>query len=403
MIAMLLPLIPFVIAYMCFFYFILFLEWDFMYSLGISVGIGSGGFTVYYGYRDRVRKKISNMEGINAILRWGKSLATWENGLILRKIPIREDPYKDPFVRVKNTQSPPNELPGSVITPIDAEFEVVYDRALEPKGPLPVHMKDGKPQFTIAPTRQIVRWETDAEGVAKRVTRIEKIDIKPLRMGMNEILLADPSLVSRILPGKYATEVSTPNVHWAPNGVPYKKIMFIHPYPAGAEFYNVPDQFVVYEAQLLGGATILIDATFLYWTERTEPIPVFYVTSSPQLTELIQQCIGIKPTLANNEDNTERGLALRFEISEALKLGDSNQALGLAMLLESRSGTIDSLIEGKREAEDIGIGLASQWNLNRDIIREPRVGLMQKLATRRNIAILSLILLVGIAVWWVFF
>lgn len=369
-IAMILPMIPLIVSETLFFYLILFAEWNIQDAFSVSITFCCLGIVAYFAFRDKVRRGITNLEPITAIHSWSKSVSFFENQLIVRKLPLQEQ-------------------------------EVLR----------PVPYKGDKPLFDNHPMIEEIKLVRTEGGLRRQVVE-EPLRIKPMQMGLHEVILRNPDLVDRFLAGKYYTEEVYTRASSAPNGVPYKRVQYIHFFPQQDDFYPVPDQLIVHNAQVLSGSGAVIYAHFLYWGERLEPIPVFLVGASPQWTEVIQQAIGIKPVFTKEivtEDGKTKEIAnieavgkeLRIDIKSALKLGDTNEAMIYAQLLEGTRTQLEGMLDHNYTVEDQAIGLFGTWNRNRDIIREARK--YQWIKDRRLWAVAGFAILSAIAMWWWFF
>ena len=378
-IAMLLPMIPLLTSETLFFYLIIFAEWKINDAFSVSVTFCCLGIVAYFMFRDKARRSIINLEPITAIHSWSKSISIFDNLLVKEKIPLQEQ---------------------EIVRP------VIF------KGP-----KDGsgiaRPLFENHPMiEEIVLERVDGRLVRKTVQT--PIRIKPMRMGLHEVILRNPDLMDNLIKsGKYYTEVPYTRSSIAPNGIPYKRAQYIHFFPQQDDFYPVPDQLIVHNAQVLTGSGAVIYAHFLYWGERLEPIPVFLIGSSPQWTEVLQQAIGIKPVLegsyGDGDDSTDSksnrmdslGLELRRDIKATLKLGDTMEAMTYAMLLEGSQRKLEGMLDHNYTVEDQAIGLFGSWNRNRDIIREQRKWDWAK-SRKLWVVLIGLIALSAFAWWWFF-
>lgn len=333
--SIIIPVTPFILGQFLFFGLAIFAGYDLLTCLFISSMFTMGGLVLYLFYRDKTRRSVMGMEPFNAIFRWSKSYPTWENQMVLSRNEIRADQIVMP-VRYDNKSRPIFNNPIRVKV-----LEKIYDR---------------------------VRRKTVFKMVEK--------DLEPqeIKLGLFEVAL-NPEIARNMISGKYATEIVMPRRSVAPNGVPYRRAQFLHFYPHQDDFHQCTDQFVVHDAQLINCSSSVIDCTFLFWGERDEPIPLFLVTSSPQLTELIQQSIGIKPLLMENdiEGNEERvGTELRRDIQSAMILGDTNVAMTYAQLVQARNRQIEGLVQDRRDAVDIGISLIGSWKEDMDEIKKFR-------------------------------
>jgi len=335
---MLLPFIPVIIGETLFFYLILFAKMNILMSFSISLSFTVFGLLLWYMWRDQVRREIMEYEPINANLRWTKEIVTWENQMIVNRISLKNE----------HTLRPVD---------IDVKDNVSY------------------PQFDNPPVfeKEVLYYSR------KSGTYIRKklpLAFKPasIKVGLHNLTVANKEVVENILTGKKCTEVHLHHNSFSPSGIPYKKVQFIHYFPYQEDFFLCPDQFVVHQAQVMGGASSVVDAVFLYWGERGEPIPVFLVLSSPALAELVQVSIGMKPALAladgtDNEDATKAyGTQLRHEIQDAVNLGDAVQSVILQRLLKARTNTLQAMADGQKDVEDLALGLWGDWVANeRDI------------------------------------
>lgn len=323
--SIMIPVSPFILGQFLFFGLALFAGYDLLTCLFISSMFTMGGFVLYLFYRDQTRKAVMGMEPFNAIFRWSKSYPTWENQMVLHRTEIRAD---------------------QIVTPVK------YDDQNRPIFENPIKVKVLEKAFDAIRRREVLKW-------------VERTLVpKELRLGLFDMALM-PDIAGRIIAGKNATEIIMPRRSIAPNGVPYRRTQFLHFYPHQDDFHQCTDQFVMHDAQLINCSSSVIDCTFLYWGERDEPIPVFLITSSPQLTELIQQSIGIKPLLMENDPdgNEERvGNILRKDIQSAMILGDTNIAMTYAQLLQARNRQIEGLTEDRRDGVDVGISLHGAWS-----------------------------------------
>jgi hypothetical protein len=371
-IAMLLPMIPLLVSETLFFYLIIFAEWKINDAFSVSVTFCCLGIVAYFMFRDKARRSITNLEPVTAIHSWSKSISYFENLLVKEKIPLQEQ-------------------------------EIVR----------PVEYKGERPLFENHPEIEDIVLERNNGKLIRKKVRIP-IRVKPVKMGFHEIILRNPDLLENLIKsGKYYTEVPYIRSSIAPNNIPYKRAQYIHFFPQQDDFYPVPDQLIVHNAQVLTGSGAVIYAHFLYWGERLEPIPVFLVGASPQWTEIFQQSIGIKPVLegsyedgedANNsyKDRVEDiGAELRMDIKSALKLGDTMEAMTYAMLLEGSQRKLEGMLDHNYTVEDQAIGLFGSWNRNRDIIRENRKWDWVK--SRKLWLVILGIIAVSVFAWWWFF
>jgi len=236
---------------------------------------------------------------------------------------------------------------------------------------------------------------------AEKPIKIEKIDL-----GLYEAVLRDPDLRKGFFVGKFASELVFDVPSIAPNGIPYKRVQFLHLFPQEKDFLRCPDQILFYKTQILNAPCSVLDATFLYWGERTEPIPVCLVTSSPEMTRVIQESTGLKPSLKINDgtveenDLMEYGEDLRMDIEKALKLGDTNEAMGYAMVLKTRTATLQTLSEQNREVGDIAGGVAGRFIKNEEEIFSTRSPTQILHNWKFWVTVVGLILSV-VFLWWV--
>lgn len=369
--SMLIPMVPIIFSETLFFILIIVYAWDLIIAFSLSFSIMCFGLLGWYVWRDRVRREILSLNPLTAILRWSKEVVTWENQMMLRSIPLKSH------------------------------------RTLRPVE----YVEGNKPLFEKPPTytQMIKRWSQKAQSYIEKEVQIP-FKAQGVKAGLNQILVANQEVVENILYGKYSTEIILHHRSWSPFGIPYQRIQAIHFFPEQDDFHPCPNQLIIHQAQVLGGASAVVDMTFLYWGERDEPIPVFIVTSSPELCNLIQEAVGLKPALksrvnvddllnkilekvlkanqsedyteddllselriiideALDVDNTQEGESLRYEIDHAIRLGDTSQAITYASLLQKRTQTLEAKAEGEVDVKDLAIGLWDDWEANRAEIR----------------------------------
>lgn len=357
--AMLIPLLPVIMSETLFFYLIIFAEWGVERAFSVSVMFCCLGIVAWYAFKDRVRRAITNFEPMTALLGWSKTCIPYENLLVRERIPLREE-------------------------------EILR----------PVKRDNGKPIFENHPTiEETVVVKSDKLGMHRRKTISVPIEVKSFEMGLNEVILYDEENVKNIRAGKYSFEVSLVRKAVAPNGIPFGRIQFIHSFPHQDDFFAVPDQMIVHNAQVLGGSGAVIFGIFLYWGERLEPIPVFLVSSSPQWVELVQQSIGMKPVLNADGENEALGTSLRRDIESTLTLGDTVKAMTYAQLLEGRTKKLEGMLEHNYTVEDQAIGLFGTWQRNREIITEARK--YQWLKNKKMWLYIGIGLLILAGIWWI--
>ena len=329
---LILPLIPFLFSYTLFFYLVIILEWEMLNALFLSSTSFFIGFITYFMMKDKIRTMGMALEGMDIRLRWSPTVVYWENLMVSGKIPLRDELLLEP-----------------------------------------VKVVDKIPQFKTALTEDAIERRGLRRVRTKQAIKIEKID-----MGLYEAVLRESELRKNFFVGKFASELTFDVQSVAPNGIPFRKCQFLHLFPQEKDFLRCPDQLLFYKTQILNAPTSVIDATFLYWGERTEPIPVFLITSSPEMTRVIQESIGIKPSLkikegmVDEDDSSDYGGELRVDIEKAMKLGDTNEAMGYAMVLKTRSATIQTLTEQNREVGDIAGGVLGRFLQNEDEIFNER-------------------------------
>jgi len=399
--SMLIPMIPIIFSETLFFTLIIVYEWNLVIAFSLSFSIMCFGLLGWYMWRDRIRREILSLNPLTAILRWSKDIVTWENQMMLHTIPLKAH---------------------RTLRPIE-------------------YNNGGKPLFEKPPTylQTIKRWSQKAGRYIEKEVEIP-FKAKQVEAGLNQILVANNEVVENILYGKYATEIILHHRSWSPFNIPYQRIQALHFFPQQDDFHECPDQLLIHQAQVLTGSSAVVDMTFLYWGERDEPIPVFLVTSSPELCNLIQEAMGAKMALKSridqdlltekilelilkaikekyseaqalselNEildymldvDNSEIGEELRYDVEQAVKLGDSNQAVIYASLLEKRTTALEAKAEGEADAVDLAIDMWDTWETNRAEIRKMK-GFNYKDPKFLALAFLGVTFLIAV-VYWVF-
>jgi len=323
-VGMLLPFIPIFIGESLFFVLLIVYRWTVILSFSISFSFSCGGIVLWYMWRDGVRREIRQYEPLNATLFWSKEKVTWENQMIIDRISLKNE------ATLRATK-----------------------------------LDEGKPHFENPPVfkKEVLTYNPKRHKYV-RETILVPYEPTSVKIGLHEIIVTNPELIENFLVGTKTTEVILHHNSFAPNGIPYKRIQFIHDFPYQDDFYPCPDQWVVHQAQVLGGASAVIGATFLFWGERGEPIPVFKIQMSPALADITQIAVGIKPMLEESTEDNEYGRKLRVEISEAIKMGDSNQAMALAQILKARTNTLQAITEGRKDVEDLALAVMGEWEAN---------------------------------------
>jgi len=406
-IGMILPFIPVLIGETLFFYLLIAGQMSIVSSFGISLGFSSFGLMLWYMWRDGVRAEILEFEPINAQLFWSKEIVTWENQMITGKKELNN---------------------AQILRPVTYDDEAL-------------------PRFEDPPTyhKQVIRYSTKAKDYIEETIEIP-YKPKKVKVGLNEIHVGNKEIIENFLVGWRCAEVDLHHTSFSPDGMPYRKMQFIHNFPYTDDFYMCNDQFVVHQAQVLSGSSSVNSSIFLYWGERGEPIPVFLVGFSPAHADLIQLAIGIKPQLkiqtdplktaeevmaliqtslteknvedlemdkiqkkveeillqASSPENEKIGKKLRMEIENAINLGDKGEAMHYAQLLKQRTLALQSRSDTQKDSVEIGLGHWNYWDENLSEIEDIKP--MIDFSDWRVIVgiFFSAVILSGIVYWLVF-
>ena len=363
---MLLPFIPVIIGETLFFYLIIFAGMGILTSFSVSLSFTAFGLTLWYMWRDGVRKEIMDYEPINATMRWNKEVVTWENQMITGRVALKNE---------------------ATIRPVELTEEQL-------------------PRFKKPPLykKEVLFYSKKEEGYIRREIDVAFTPAK-MDIGLFEFTVGNPELVENLLAGTKTTEVHLHHNSFAPNGIPFRKVQFIHFFPYQEDFYPCPDQFVVHQAQVLGGSSSVVDATFLYWGERGEPIPVFLVLSSPMVADLVQMSIGIKALFKDVEGKTDLdametyGKELRWNIKDAVELGDANQSIILSQLLRTRTNALQAMSEGRKDVEDLAYSIFADWDANEKEIEDIKPWI--DLSNWKHIAvIMGIAFIASLGIYW---
>ncbi len=357
----LLPFIPVFIGEVLFFVLVMAARVDIMLSFAVSLSFSSFGMVLWYMWRDSVRREIVNYEPINATLRWSREIVTYENQMITGRVSLKDEQIVRPV----------EYTPGA-----------------------------NTPSFQSPPTykKEVLYYSQRARGYIRQVVDVA-FQPKSIKIGINEYVVGNPELVESLLAGKKSAEVNLHHNSVAPNGIPYKKMQFIHNFPYQDDFFLCPDQFVIHQAQFLTDSSSVVDAVFLYWGERGEPIPVFLVVSSPAIADMVQKSIGMKPVLQDKDGGKE----LRMEIEDAVRLGDATQSIGLAQILRARTNTLQEISDSQGDVEDLGYAAWAEWERNEREIESPIRKAFDLSDWRVLFVVVFGVVTSAAVIWWLWF
>ena len=177
--SMLLPMIPFLVAYFLWYFAFYIFDFDLFTSLSMGFATGAAGYIMYYQRRDRVRNEAVNLSPITMTLRWDENHAPTIYNMVVDEPIIKSlgdkyytvvefqrtmytpEPDKSPFKQILFIEKFPHdrvfhEMPDQIVvhrgdifrgaaSKIDATFRE-WTEELEPR---PVFVVTSDPESTI--------------------------------------------------------------------------------------------------------------------------------------------------------------------------------------------------------------------------------------------------------------
>ncbi len=234
-------LVPFLVGYFMFLYNWIILWMDIQDAAPIPAVVMSGGYIVYYRWRDRVRAEAATLDAVSMFVRWNEAIAGTYNNVIAGFQSLSEKELTEP--------------------------KALEDPALDP---LRATIKELQEKDTY-----------------------KALDIK-----------GDHSIHDDVMIGHYYAKFlfTTPIQHPLIESLKTRTVLFIMDFPKDKTFRKIPGQYFSHKGQLFAVPAAVVDCVFLGWKEEIETMLIFRVIADQERARLMQIGVGLQPASSDLDD-----------------------------------------------------------------------------------------------------